>query len=115
MAFILKENYTFTWQVAVFAPADDGKAGDGKYARQTFQATFRVLKQDELDRLLKTDNSEYELARACLVGWDGIRSDDGKAIAFSADAAADLCAVPYVRRAVTETYLRALAGASEKN
>lgn len=110
MAYVVKKEHHFSWKVIVRVPADGGK-----FDEQPFTATFKALRQDELNRLLQSVNADYELARACLVGWEGIKGEDGKSVAYNDEEAANLCAVPYVRTAVTETYLKALAGLPGKN
>ncbi len=107
--FVFDPEHKFSWKVEVSVPMN------GKLEKQSFTATYKVLKQNEIDELLKLPTAEYDLAQACLVGWAGITGENKKPIAYSSETATELLALPYVRQAVIATYLKALAGAPEKN
>lgn len=109
--FKLQKNATFTHDVPVQMPVDDG------HAEVMLKTKFRVL---DADALRPHDDLTSELAqnaylRAVIVGFPAVVDDDGQPIPDD-DALFDrLMGLTFVRMALLRGYALAMAGARAKN
>jgi hypothetical protein len=114
MPFILKRDDRFSWPVSFDVPIDGGK-----FKRETFDAEFRRLSQSRLDEIRELSRTEGvtdpEVAREVLVGWSGIKDDDGEDVPFSESALEQLLDVPMLATAIVAKYFESLQGAKAKN
>ena len=114
MPFILKRDDRFSWPVSFDVPIDGGK-----FKRETFDAEFRRLSQSRLGEITKQvrteEVSDLDIAREVLVGWSGIKDDDGEDVPFSESAREQLLDVPMLATAIVAKYFESLQGAKAKN
>lgn len=114
MPFTLKRDDRFLWPVSFDVPIDGGK-----FKRETFDAEFRRLSQSRLSEITKQVRSEevsdLDIAREVLVGWAGIKDDDGEDVPFSESAREQLLDVPMLATAIVAKYFESLQGAKAKN
>lgn len=110
--FKLEKKPSITWPVTVQIPRDGGKT-----TKATFEAEFRLLDQDEFDRVYSEGGTDRDLLARVLVGWSGVQDDAGGEMTFSDEARATLAAIPYVRQALVTAYLQCATGreAARKN
>lgn len=104
--FKLSTDPRFTHEVKVQVPVDGG------FKEQSFKATFRVLPLDQLkaDEEVDGDEAGYQetTLRKVVVGLDDLVDDADQPIAYSDEIRDRLIAVPYVRIALMQTYIRAV-------
>ncbi|MCW1934121.1 phage tail assembly chaperone [Pararhodobacter zhoushanensis] len=102
----IARNPEFTHDVTVRVPVDGG------FADQKFKARFRVIPWAELN-VFERDADEQ--TRMVWVGWDGIVDDADVPIPFSDSMRDTLISLPFVRMAVLNAYVDAVAGAKRGN
>ncbi len=109
MAFVRKKVKTFKWPVEVQEPSD---TKPGKFEKSEFTAIFKRVKMSELEGV--TESEGVSLLKKVLVGWEGIKDEDGDEIKFSEaeldDFADDVDWLKAVLAAYTKTYGEAQAG-----
>ena len=109
MAFVRKKVKTFKWPVEVEEPS---ATKPGKFEKSEFTAIFKRVKMSELEGV--TDAESASLLKKVLVGWEGIKDEDGDEIEFSEaeldDFAEDVDWLKAVLAAYTKTYGEAQAG-----
>ena len=110
MAFVRKKVKTFKWPVEVEEPSN---TKPGKFEKSEFTAIFKRVKMSELEGV--TDAESASLLKKVLVGWEGIKDEDGKDVAYSDKTRSQLFDDPYVLRAVINAYTESLLGAQAKN
>lgn len=114
MSFTLKRDDRFKWPVSFDVPIDGGK-----FKRETFDAEFRRLNQSRINEIhaqARADEvNDLDIAREVLVGWDGIKDDDGEDVPFSESAREQLLDVPMLASAIVAKYFESLQGAKTKN
>jgi hypothetical protein len=111
--FVLREQYTCAWPVKVAVPTTNGRVD-----RQEFTATFRVLSMERVRELTEgrpIESADVDLLREAWTGWDGVVDVDDNPVAFSHYDRDRMLSIPFVRRAVGEAFLAAMAGRLEKN
>lgn len=108
--FKIVHNPTFKHLVEVSVPVDGG------FAKQSFTGHFRVLSDNELESH-KTDSlaNIKDYVRAFFIGWDDIVDDEKNHLPYSESLRERLIGVPYVRRALIDTYTAAMVGAKRGN
>lgn len=115
MAFILSQKQSYAWPVKVKVP------NNGKWDTHTFVATFaRLAPLDAQERLKDLADAELppeeryqrenEFMEEVLLGWEGIKDEDGVPIAFGAETRATVLDVPEVRRALFDAYFESAIG-----
>ena len=109
MAFVRKKVKTFKWPVEVEEPSN---TKPGKFEKSEFTAIFKRVKMSELEGV--TDAESASLLKKVLVGWEGIKDEDGDDIDFSEaeldEFAEDVDWLKAVLAAYTKTYGEAQAG-----
>lgn len=108
MPFVLKKVSSYKWPVAVEVPVDGGR-----FKKETFTAVFKKMSRATFSDL--AEQSEDDLIAEILVGWEGVKDEDGEEVPYSKAAQAELCDDPYVLRALINAYSESLGGAPAKN
>jgi len=112
--FKIATNPTYTAQVKVDLPADNGKT-----VQKVFSATFKRLSQSELDsvtdRLSAKELTDSGLINEVMVGWGDVQDENGNQLEFNDTNLAALLDVFPVRPTIVKTFLATLAGAKAKN
>lgn len=93
---------TFTVPVTVCVPVDGG------HKDQTLKVKFRVVDVDELGDATGLEGQQ-KLLRRVVTGLEDVVGDDEQPLAYSDELRDQLIAVPYVRAAMLQTYLAAIA------
>jgi hypothetical protein len=105
---------TYKWPVTVEPPQDGGKFG-----KETFEAEFRRLPQDQLreigERIESGTFPDRELLDKVLVGWSGIFDEAGDEVPFSETKANEILNVGLVAAAIVAAWLESLAKGKRKN
>lgn len=114
MAFVLKQSETYSWPVTVEIPIDGGR-----HDRHTFDAEFKRLPQHRnnaiVDEARDGKITDQDLCDEILIGWTGIKDEDGKDVPFSDKLKEQLLDVPGVAAAIVLAYINSLQGAKRKN
>ena len=109
MAFVRKKVKTFKWPVEVKEPSE---TKPGKFDSHEFTAIFNRVARSVLEGV--TESEGASLLKKVLVGWEGIKDEDGDEIKFSEaeldDFADDVDWLKAVLAAYTSTYGEAQAG-----
>ena len=108
MAFVRKKSSTFKWPVTVEFPVDGGR-----FETETFDAIFKRVGRTEFQKLV--DKGDMELIEAVMDGWEGVKDESDKDIAFTKASLRDMLEDPYFTRGVIKSYLESLEGAAAKN
>jgi hypothetical protein len=107
MAFVLKKVASYKWPVTVEIP------NEGKFDKQTFDAIFKKMSRSAFNDLV--DKGDDALVDGILEGWDGVKDEDGKELAFSQKAKKELVDDPHVMKAIITAYAESITGAAAKN
>ena len=110
--FKTMQDLTYEWPVTVYVPKNGGK-----FFKATFTAEFRVLSQDEIDRVLaniRENDADTNFAGECLAGWKEVQDDDGSELVYSDGAKAKLLNIPYVRNAVVTAFFESISGGAAR-
>tara|TARA_B100000945_G_scaffold286937_1_gene258178 strand:- start:3 stop:338 length:336 start_codon:yes stop_codon:yes gene_type:complete len=111
MTFVRKKNKTFKWPVVVREPSETDA---GVYEENEFIGIFKRLKVSEYQDA--ADNkSEFEMLKMMLVGWEGIKEENGDDIPFNNQNLKDMMEDSYWLRAVSESYTKSLVDEKVKN
>lgn len=114
MPFTLKRDDRFKWPVSFDVPVDGGK-----FKRETFDGIFIRVSQSRLRELTDLVSSgevtDIDVAREVLVGWSGIKDDNGEDVPFSDEALEQLLDVPMLASAIVVKYFESLQGVKAKN
>lgn len=108
MAFIRKKSATFKWPVTVEFPVDGGR-----FETESFDAVFKRVGRKEFQRLI--DKGDIDLIETVLVGWEGVKDESEKDIAFTPTALKDMLDDPCFTKGIITAYLASLEGAKAKN
>lgn len=112
--FKIATNPTYTAQVKVDLPSDNGKT-----VQKVFSATFKRLSQSELDnvtdRLSAKELTDSGLIGEVLVGWSDVQDENGTTLEFNDANLAALLDVFPVRPTIVKTFFASIAGAKVKN
>lgn len=103
---------TYKWPVPVMIPIDGGK-----FKKEEFTAVFKRWRKDAISAEgVETDEQRgLEFFKATLVGWSGIKDDDGEEVPFSEEKLDELLEVPVFVNAVSDAYRASMNLAKEKN
>ncbi|MEN2980261.1 hypothetical protein P7L78_26420 [Tistrella bauzanensis] len=112
----------FKAPIRVEMPNDKGKTDT-----HTFVATYRMIEDQDLDRLITAAKDmdeagpafaapgDKDVLRQVLVDWTGIIDQDNQPVPFSSDVLDYLMSIVPYRRAMMQAFLDALPGARRKN
>lgn len=113
MAFVLKQSDTYSWPVSFEIPVD------GRHESQSFKGIFKRMSQkwirDVLKKIEEEKISDYDVAKEVLAGWEDVRDESDKDIAFTAKALDQLLEIPTVSGAIVVSFFESITGAKEKN
>ena len=113
MAFVLKQNDTYSWPVKVDLPAN------GKSKRHTFEAEFQNISQSRFQELIDLsqagDLNEIDVAREVMVGWSGILDENGEEMPFMKAKFEELLDVLGIPTAIATAFIESRMGAKRKN
>ena len=123
MAFVRKKVKTFKWPVEVQEPSDKKP---GKFEKSEFTAIFKRVKMSELEGVSESEGVSQ--LKKVLVGWEGIKDEDGDEIEIDAEAQTISVVIdddtlerrrenwkqpkPYTDRGVLAKYARLVSSAS---
>lgn len=108
MAFVRKKSSSFKWPVTVEFPVDGGR-----FETESFDAVFKRIGRKEFQRLI--DKGDLDLIETVLEGWEGVKDESGKDIAFTPAAMKDMLDDPCFTKGIITAYLASLEGAKAKN
>jgi hypothetical protein len=108
MAFVRKKSSTFKWPVTVDFPVDGGR-----FESESFDAVFKRIGRTDFQKLI--DKGDTDLIETVLVGWEGVKDESDKDIAFTKAALRDQLDDPCFTKGVIKAYLETLEGAKVKN
>ena len=111
MAFVRKKNKTFKWPVVVREPSENDA---GVFEESEFIAVFKRLKVSEYQKAVE-DKTEFEMMKMMLVGWEGMKEEDGQDIPFTDVNIKDLMEDADWIKAVSSAYTESLIGEKVKN
>lgn len=107
--FKLSTHHSYIWPVSVQTPVNGGK-----FAKATFDATFKVISQERIDAIVRGGNVDSELLSEVIQDWKGVQDDEDNELPFSEGARDRLLSVPYVRAALVDAYLDSLSGGARR-
>jgi hypothetical protein len=105
--FVIDEDCKFKRTVEVKKPIDGG------FKLEKLDVTYKALPVDSSTEITKA-GGDKALLRACVVDL-AIGDGQGNTLPFNSELLERAMNVPYVLTALTGGYLRAIAGAAEKN
>ena len=120
MAFVLRKEPSFKYPVNIHEPEN------GRKIVRKVDFSFLTISPDEVaDLLLRSKEAQLsgedssfdrDLCVRVVKGWKSgdITDEQGAAIEFSDDMLLALIDIPYVRKAIVETYFEALNGGAKK-
>ncbi len=97
MALVFKKVTEYDWEVTVQSPEK------GKFKKETFTAKF------------KNEGRKAFADLIVLVGWSGIKDDDGNDIQFNDENFEALTDNHFIVKGIIEAFGESMKGASEKN
>ncbi|PZQ20463.1 MAG: hypothetical protein DI569_15460 [Sphingopyxis macrogoltabida] len=101
---------TFTHKVKVKVPVDGG------HADQDFKATFAVMPADEVsDYELGTIPGSTDFLKKIIVSMSDLVGKDDQPVSYNDQVRDGMLSLVYVRKALVQTYLQAMAGAQAGN
>ncbi|HEY9081343.1 hypothetical protein [Magnetovibrio sp.] len=116
--FVIQDDYTYFWPITASKPVDGGR-----FEKETFEAEFLALPQDEIDELLESDRDgdDVDLLKEVLVGWKGVaiasttEGEKPQDLPFNETNRDKLLKITYVRAAMIRAFFSSIAGIEEKN
>jgi hypothetical protein len=108
MALVFKKIAEYDWQVTVQTP------DKGKFKQETFTAKFRNIGRKAFAKLVDDENDE-DFVKTVLVGWSGIKDDDGNDVEYNDDNFSALTDNHFIVKGIIEAFGESMRGASEKN
>lgn len=111
MTFVRKKNKTFKWPVVVREPSENDA---GVYEESEFIAVFKRLKVSEYTKASES-KSEFEMLKMMLVGWEGMKEENGEEILFSHQNLKEMMEDAYWLKGVSESYSASLTEEKVKN
>ncbi|NOR65428.1 MAG: hypothetical protein GQ468_05360 [Candidatus Scalindua sp.] len=90
--------------------------GTDEYKNESFIVEFRVVPQNVITSIVE-EQTDNELVAAIVVDVENVTDNNGNAILVSDGLIPVLCNIPYVRKAIIQTYFDMIngTGAQEKN
>ena len=108
MAFVLKKSASVTWPVVIKKGSDGGKFKEHK-----FNALFKEIGRERFNELI--DEGDEALTEEILLGWDGIKDEEGNSIEFNEENKKILLDDFTVMKSIIECYGQFITGGVEKN
>jgi hypothetical protein len=107
MALVFKKVTEYDWEVTVQSPEK------GKFKKETFTAKFKNIGRKAFAKLEEEDDENF--VKSVLVGWSGIKDDDGNDIQFNDENFEALTDNHFIVKGIIEAFGESMKGASEKN
>ena len=107
MALVFKKVTEYDWEVTVQSPEK------GKFKKETFTAKFKNEGRKAFADLIEAGDENF--VRSVLVGWSGIKDDDGNDIQFNDENFEALTDNHFIVKGIIEAFGESMKGASEKN
>lgn len=112
--FTLKAEATFDWPVSAKAPKN------GTYHKVEFEATFKVLSQEDINRLSNdgdASTASLRVIREALVSFTGIDvlDEDGNQVTDHDQRKEIIISHPYMVKAMSDAFASGMAGKAIKN
>lgn len=99
----------FWWPIILEVP------GDGEMQKHRIELQFTRKSQAELDTLLAEAKTDEEICRKIVVGWRGVKLENGEDLTFSETAFLGLLdEVAGARTTIATTYFDAMQGAARR-
>ncbi len=104
------KNPEFTARVKVQVPTENG------VIEESFVGRFRTISISDAEKFNGFATEEVSnWLRRILIGWEGIKDEDGKDVPFSDEAREQLIDIPFIRNAIGAAYNAAMMGAKRGN
>jgi len=107
MALVFKKVTEYDWEVTVQSPEKS------KFKKETFTAKFKNVGRKAFADLIESGDENF--VRSVLVGWSGIKDEEGNEIPFDEDNLEAIMENHYIVQAIIVAYGESMKGASEKN
>ena len=107
MALVFKKVTEYDWDVTVQTPYK------GKFKKETFTAKFKNVSRKDFDKMI--DGGDDNFVRTVLIGWSGIKDEEGNDVVFDEDNLESIMENHYIVQAIIVAYGESMKGASEKN
>ena len=111
MTFVRKKNKTFKWPVVVREPSETDA---GVFEESEVIAVFKRLKVSEYQKAAN-ENTEFEMMKMMLVGWENMKEEDGEDILFTNQNLKDMMEDSDWLKAVSNAYTASLIDEKVKN
>ncbi len=108
MALVFKKVTEYDWEVTVQSPEK------GKFKKETFTAKFKNIGRKAFAKLVEEEDDE-NFVKSVLVGWSGIKDDDGNDIQFNDENFEALTDNHFIVKGIIKAFGESMKGASEKN
>lgn len=111
--FVLTKSASFYWPVTISIPQDGGT-----FAKQSFDAQFKRIKQSRIKEVNDPNSAsitDNDFCKEIMIGWRGVKGEDGQDIPFSEGALEEMIEMPLVAATIATAYFQALRGAKAKN
>ena len=108
MALVFKKIAEYDWQVTVETP------DKGKFKQETFTAKFKNIGRKSFSKLVE-EQLDDDLVNRVLVGWSGIKADDGNELPYNDENFEALTDNHFIVKGIIEAFGESMRGASEKN
>ena len=107
MGLVFKKVTEYEWDVTVQSP------DKGKFKKETFTAKFKNIGRKAFADLIESGDENF--VRTVLVGWSGIKDDNGKDLEFNDDNFEAILDNQFIVLGVIKAYGESMQGATEKN
>ena len=107
MALVFKKIAEYEWQVKVKTPYK------GKFKEESFTAKFKNVGRKNFNELI--DGGDDHFVKTVLLGWSGIKDEDGNEIEFNDENFEAIIDNVYIVQAVIAAYGESMQGALVKN
>ena len=107
MGLVFKKVTEYEWDVTVQSP------DKGKFKKETFTAKFKNVGRKAFADLIEAGDENF--VRTVLVGWSGIKDDDGNDVPYNDENFEALTDNHFIVKGIIEAFGQSMRGASEKN
>ena len=107
MGLVFKKVTEYEWDVTVQSP------DKGKFKKETFTAKFKNIGRKAFADLIESGDENF--VRTVLVGWSGIKDDNGKDLEFNDDNFEAILDNQFIVLGIIKAYGESMQGATEKN
>ena len=114
MAFVLSVSETYKWPVVVELASDGGRN-----EKLTFDAEFKRLPSERVKQLLNPNEddeglTDEQFCQSYVVGWSGIKDDQGADVPFSQDALMTLLRIHPTPSCIVRAWIESISGGKAK-